>query len=148
MCPFSTGTAISAAVETPTSSTSAATELTITKRFRPWRPTRTSPARPEAASMPIIAPVAITVAKTASSQLGVEPRSTLSKITPRSNTSLNTSSDIPASSTMPTSESRRTVRSRSAPRPRVLATATNSSAAAAMAVSTCPLPSSPQNAAR
>ena len=54
--PSSTGTAISAAVETPTSRTTAAAALTSTNRLSPRRPTRTSPARPDAASIPIIAP--------------------------------------------------------------------------------------------
>ena len=84
VAPACTGWAISAAELTTTKSSSAIVDDTITTRRRPRRPTRTSPARPEAASTPISATQATPRAKIAFSHFGASPSSTESAIAPAS----------------------------------------------------------------
>ena len=129
-------------------SSSAAADTTITTLRSPRRPTRTSPASPDAASMPISAPVARTVANAVSCQVGWCPRSTVSKTDPKSKNWAYTATDAATRTTMPASERRRTVRRRRRDSPRTFAPTTNSTAAAEISTSSTPPCSSPQNADR
>ena len=95
-----------------------------TTRRRPRRPTRTSPASPDAASTPTSATPATTVANSSWSHSGTEPSSTESVIAPGSQFWASAIPDTASSSTIPTSDRRRTMPSRSAPSPRTFWAAT------------------------
>ena len=112
-----TGAAIRPAIDTHrNSSITAAMEVSTTRR-RPRRPTRISPARPDAASTPITATVAMPVAKIRSSQRGATPRSIDEVIAPGSQYWAKPITDTPMSTAMLNSESRSTVPSRLADSP-------------------------------
>ena len=121
VCPSTTGCAIRAAAETATNRTMPTAELTITTRRRPRRPTRTSPARPEAASTPMTATVATTRANSASSQPGTGPSSTESASAPASKNWANAITVSTTSRPIANSDSRSTTAMRSAKRPRTFA---------------------------
>ena len=135
-------------MDTHTNSSIAAAIETSTTRRRPRRPTRISPASPDAASTPITATVAIPVAKIRSSQRGATPRSIDEVIAPGSQYWANPITDTPTSTTMLNSESRSTVPSRSAHSPRMFCIATSSSAAPAITSGRTPSPSSVQKTVR
>jgi hypothetical protein len=122
--PPTTGSVISAAVDTHRNSTRAVTEVSPTTRRRPRRPTRTSPASPEAASTPISATPATTVANSSLSHSGAAPRSIESVMAEGSQFWASAMPDTPSSSRMLSRERRSTMPSRSAPRPRTFCAAT------------------------
>jgi hypothetical protein len=143
-----TGAAIRPAIDTHRkSSITAAIEASTTRR-RPRRPTRISPARPDAASTPITATVAMPVAKIRSCQPGATPRSIEELIAPGSQYWANPITDTPTSTAMLKRESRRTAPSRWADRPRMFCIATSKSAAPAITSGSAPSSSSFQKTAR
>ena len=148
VAPACTGWAMSAAELTTTKSSSAIVDDTITTRRRPRRPTRTSPARPEAASTPISATQATPRAKIAFSHFGASPSSTESAIAPASKNWTNAIPLTATSTTIAVSETRSTVRSRRAVTPRMLIAATSSSASPATTTSMRPSSMPGANTAR
>ena len=143
-----TGTTINATTDTPTSIRKTAAELSATKRFSPRRPTLTSPARPDAASIPVAAAAASVAAKTRSSTRGETPRSIESVITEKSVVVDSPTAMITATRSTFSSVIRSTKRSRSGEIPRTLKTITAASTSAMIAVSSPGSFALPQNALR
>ena len=123
-----TGVAIRPATDTSTVRPIAARTEAITTRRSPRRPTRISPASPDAASTPIATTLAMPSAKIRSFHFGATPRSIDAWMDPGSQYWVKPIAHTTSNTTMLSSDSRSTLPIRLADRPRMFDIATYSSA--------------------